>query len=69
MAQALGGEVKSAGASEYGRTEVDIDQSRKLFDDISKKTIAWMSHTDYIAKTPAGMKTHVVYLHNRWLFY
>lgn len=56
MAQALGGEVKSAGASEYGRTEVDIDQSGKLFGDISKKTIAWMSHTDYIAKTPAGFK-------------
>lgn len=56
MAHALGGKVETAPTSEYGRTEVDIDKSGKLFENVSSKTIAWMSHTDYIANPPQGFK-------------
>ncbi|MBR5336600.1 MAG: glutamine-hydrolyzing GMP synthase [Lachnospiraceae bacterium] len=56
MAYLLGGSVKTAPVSEYGRTEVDIDNSSKLFHGIDKDTVVWMSHTDYIAEVPEGFK-------------
>ena len=62
MAYLLGGEVKSAPVSEYGHTEVCIDKPDSLiFKDIpssggSSKITSWMSHTDYIAKAPAGFE-------------
>ena len=55
MAHVLGGEVKPAPKSEYGRTNVHIDEpSSKLFPDVNSDTICWMSHTDYISKLPQG---------------
>lgn len=56
MAYLLGGEVKTAPVSEYGKTEVETDQQSVLFGDVSRKTICWMSHTDYIAKAPEGFR-------------
>ena len=55
MAHLLGGKVATAPVSEYGRTEVLIDQKDSLlFQEVSLTTICWMSHTDYIAQAPAG---------------
>ncbi len=56
MAYMLGGEVKTAPVSEYGRTEVDVDTSDVIFEGVSEKTICWMSHTDYIASVPEDFK-------------
>lgn len=56
MAHQLGGSVATAPVSEYGKTEVDVDNSSKLFGDVSPKTICWMSHTDYIAQAPEGFR-------------
>ena len=56
MAYMLGGSVKTAPVSEYGKTEVETDQSSVLFEDVSEKTICWMSHTDYIEQAPAGFR-------------
>ena len=57
MAHILGGEVKTAPVSEYGKTEVSIDEpSSRLFEGVSPKTICWMSHTDYIEQAPEGFK-------------
>ena len=56
LAHLLGGVVETAPVSEYGRTEVDVDNSSILFDGVSQKTICWMSHTDYIAKAPKGFR-------------
>ena len=53
MAYMLGGKVATAPVSEYGKTEVEVDRSASLFAGVSKKTICWMSHTDYIEKAPA----------------
>ena len=53
MAHLLGGRVTSAPVSEYGKTEVEVDQNAALFAGVAGKTICWMSHTDYIEKTPA----------------
>ena len=57
MAHLLGGKVATAPVSEYGKTEVSIKgESSKIFAGVSKETICWMSHTDYIAEAPASFK-------------
>ena len=55
MAYQLGGQVKTAPVSEYGRTEVTLDDTQsKLLGDWKTPSITWMSHTDYIAQVPEG---------------
>lgn len=54
MAHVLGGRVKTAPVSEYGRTEVEVDTKDVMFQDVSPKSVCWMSHTDYIAQAPEG---------------
>ncbi|MBP5299166.1 MAG: glutamine-hydrolyzing GMP synthase, partial [Lachnospiraceae bacterium] len=54
MAYTLGGVVETAPVSEYGKTDIEINTSSKLFHGIDEKTVVWMSHTDYIANVPAG---------------
>lgn len=56
MAYLLGGKVDKAPVSEYGKTEVEIDNSAAMFKGVSDKTICWMSHTYYIEKAPEGFK-------------
>lgn len=56
MAYTLEGSVETAPVSEYGRTEVEVDGSSVLFQNVEPTTICWMSHTDYIAKAPEGFK-------------
>lgn len=56
MAYKLGGEVSTAPVSEYGKTEVDVDTESLIFQGVSSTTTTWMSHTDYISKTPEGFK-------------
>ena len=56
MAYVLGGSVKTAPVSEYGHTEVEVDTSSVLFQDVSPSTVCWMSHTDYIEKAPEGFR-------------
>lgn len=56
MSYMLGGSVKTAPVSEYGKTEVDVDTSSALFEGVSGRTICWMSHTDYIEQAPAEFK-------------
>lgn len=56
MSYMLGGSVKTAPVSEYGKTEVEVDASSALFEGVSDRTICWMSHTDYIEQAPADFK-------------
>ncbi|MGI6212924.1 MAG: glutamine-hydrolyzing GMP synthase [Anaerovoracaceae bacterium] len=56
MAWTLGGKVETAPVSEYGKTSIKIDQTGRLFSDVTKETVGWMSHTDYIAEPPAGFR-------------
>ncbi|MDL2289516.1 glutamine-hydrolyzing GMP synthase [Clostridia bacterium OttesenSCG-928-F22] len=51
--QQLGGTVKSMDASEYGRTEIVLEQSA-LFKGVDKNTIVWMNHNDGIENVPEG---------------
>jgi len=57
MAYCLGGEVAPAPtivSREYGKTPTHFDKSSKLFKDIPKDGIVWMSHGDSVKKLPEG---------------
>ena len=54
MTHLLGGTVTTASIREYGKTEIEVNQSSKLFKDVSKNNIVWMSHTDRITEVPEG---------------
>ena len=56
MMHQLGGKVCKAPVREYGKIEVTVDQSSALFENISEKTICWMSHNDYIEQAAPGFK-------------
>ena len=56
MMHLLGGTVEKAPVREYGKIEVTVDQNSKLFENVSEKTICWMSHNDYISKPAPGFE-------------
>ena len=56
MMHQLGGKVCKAPVREYGKIEVTVDQSSALFENVSEKTICWMSHNDYIEQAASGFK-------------
>ena len=51
MTKILGGEVKPAEVKEYGKTFVEISDS-KLFKNVEKNSVVWMSHGDRIFSLP-----------------
>ena len=57
MMHVLGGKVERADVREYGKTEVLIDKkTSKVFQDVSEKTVCWMSHFDYISEIAPGFE-------------
>lgn len=56
MMHVLGGCVTQAPVREYGKIEVTVNQSSKLFGNVSEKTICWMSHNDYIKNEAPGFQ-------------
>ena len=57
MMHVLGGKVEKAPVREYGKTEVLIDKKDSpIFENVSEKTICWMSHFDYISKIAPGFE-------------
>ena len=57
MSFVLGGQVARAEVREYGRTEVDVDTTSRLFTDVTAHTVCWMSHFDYIAEMAPGFRS------------
>ncbi len=55
IAHLLGGEVSHAQTREYGKMAVTYKNS-PLFENVPKKNVVWMSHTDYVSKVPRGFK-------------
>lgn len=56
MMHVLGGSVSKAPVREYGKIEVTVNKSSKLFEDVSNQTICWMSHNDYIENQAPGFE-------------
>ena len=55
MAYTLGGKVESATTREYGKSDIEYFDS-KIFENVDKKNVCWMSHTDYVSVAPEGFK-------------
>ena len=53
MARDLGGEVERTGASEFGKAELDAEES-ELFHDLPPEQTVWMSHRDSVTAAPTG---------------
>lgn len=56
MTHVLGGEVKSAEKSEFGKTIITVLEESKLYGETPKEQQVWMSHVDYVAQMPEGFK-------------
>lgn len=56
MAWMADGKVETAPVSEYGKIEVETVKDSILFKNVDKKSVVWMSHTDYIAEAPKGFE-------------
>lgn len=54
MMHLLGGRVARAPEREYGKTEVTVDTSSRLFHGVGEKTVCWMSHNDFIEQAAPG---------------
>jgi len=53
MARDLGGAVDRTGVSEFGKTELEVEDS-ELFHDLPPDQTVWMSHRDSVIAPPAG---------------
>ena len=56
MTHILGGEVQRADKREYGVTEVEINNTSKIFEGFENVNDFLMSHTDFVAKVPNGFE-------------
>jgi len=56
IVHSLGGKVESHDYKEYGNTKVHFDTNCKLFSEIPKISICWMSHGDSVTKLPDGFQ-------------
>ena len=54
MMHVLGGKVERAEVREYGKTDVSVDSSTALFENVAPESVCWMSHFDYISKLAPG---------------
>lgn len=56
MGHVLEGQVeKKADHREYGKTDLTVDDSSLLFENVEKESVCWMSHTYYISKPPVDL--------------
>ena len=54
IAEMMAGKVKRIGHSEYGKTELFIDDNSSLFSHMPGNFSCWASHADCVKKLPAG---------------
>ncbi len=52
----FGGKVEPASDREYGKASLQIKDEDDLFKGVTKESIVWMSHGDYLSKIPDGFK-------------
>ena len=46
----FGGEVETPSLAEYGKTQLEVDNKSKLFENLPKESIIWMNHKDRISE-------------------
>ncbi len=56
MAQTQGGKVEGAITREYGKAEINVTSDNKLFAELPKNQVVWMSHGDHVTAVPEGFE-------------
>ena len=56
MAHTNGGKVEGAETREYGKAEIQVTASNKLFGELPSEQVVWMSHGDHVTEVPAGFE-------------
>ncbi|MEK4427243.1 glutamine-hydrolyzing GMP synthase [Solibacillus sp. FSL K6-1523] len=56
IAHTQGGKVEGADTREYGKAEINVTADNKLFGELPKEQIVWMSHGDHVTEVPAGFE-------------
>ncbi|MFD1954895.1 glutamine-hydrolyzing GMP synthase [Paenibacillus thailandensis] len=56
MSHQLSGKVERAGKREYGKAEVDFEESCALTQGLDKRQTVWMSHGDLVVELPEGFR-------------
>ena len=56
MAQIHGGKVEGAATREYGKAEINVTSDNKLFAELPKDQVVWMSHGDHVTAVPEGFE-------------
>ena len=52
----FGGEVETPSLAEYGKTQLEVDNKSKLFENLPKESIIWMNHKDRISEIAQGFE-------------
>ncbi|MGE8207144.1 glutamine-hydrolyzing GMP synthase [Heyndrickxia sp. NPDC080065] len=60
MTKHYGGKVEPAQHREYGKAKITIQNESKLFGNLPKEQIVWMSHGDLVTETPEGFAIDAV---------
>jgi GMP synthase-like glutamine amidotransferase len=60
MAYELGGKVIPAPSSEYGKTEITLQKSSLLFENVHSKTNVFMSHNDQVMPSSGRLRQNLV---------
>src|SRR5690606_6896005 len=47
----------SASTREYGKADLNVTKENKLFGQLPKEQVVWMSHGDHVTEVPAGFET------------
>ena len=56
LANTLGGKVEGSQIREYGKTDLEIVDTKTLFKEFSNHNIVWMSHGDKVTKLPPNFE-------------
>lgn len=56
MTHHLGGKVEAANHREYGKASIAVQNDSKIYHNLPKEQVVWMSHGDLVVKTPEGFE-------------
>jgi GMP synthase (glutamine-hydrolysing) len=57
MSHHFGGKVERASHREYGKAEITITNTNKLYENLPQQQVVWMSHSDLVVAPPEGFVT------------
>ncbi|MFC3883417.1 glutamine-hydrolyzing GMP synthase [Bacillus songklensis] len=56
MTHHLGGKVEAASHREYGKASIAVQNDSKIYHNLPKEQVVWMSHGDLVVQTPEGFE-------------